>query len=295
MACYNPMVAERTTDNSVKFVKSHKSRDYLLHGNRFLLPCSQCIGCRLERSRQWAVRCMHEASLYENNCFLTLTYDNHHLPENKSLVLDDLQRFLKRLRKKYSSRKIRFYACGEYGDLYKRPHYHVCLFNFDFEDKKLFKSRNDIRLYTSDILQSLWNYGLSSVGSLTFESAAYVARYITKKITGKDAKDYYKDRKPEFNTMSRRGGIGQSWIDQNYSDVYPADRVVVRGKECRPPRYYDFHFEKIAPHIMQELKDQRLLRADKYKFDQTEKRLAVKEKCKYSQFKLLIRDLEREI
>ena len=102
------------------------------------LPCGQCVGCRLERSRQWVVRCIHEASLYENNCFLTLTYSDDCLPNGNDLIYRHFQLFMKRLRKRFGS-NIRFYMCGEYGDLFGRPHYHACLFNFDAPDKVLYR------------------------------------------------------------------------------------------------------------------------------------------------------------
>jgi len=215
------------------------------------IACGQCIGCRLERSRQWAIRCVHEASLHPQNCFITLTYNDEHLPQYGSLRLEHFQKFMKRLRKRFGS-KIRFFHCGEYGEKFQRPHYHAILFNFDFPDKKLLQSKfND--LYTSEALSTLWPYGFSTIGSVTFESAAYVARYVTKKITGPMALNYYNavdyrngeilERKPEYTTMSRRPGIAAGWFEKYSSDVYPADLVVMRGKEMKPPKYYDRKYE----------------------------------------------------
>lgn len=140
------------------------------------------------------MRCMHEASLYENNCFITLTYSDENLPLNGSLDYDAPVLFMKKLRKKFGP-NIRSYGCAEYGEKYKRPHYHLCLFNHDFHDKKPFNhthwGNNDNRLYNSNDLESLWDLGHSSVGKFTFETAAYVARYVTKKITGPAAADHY--------------------------------------------------------------------------------------------------------
>jgi len=228
------------------------------------LPCGICIGCRLERSRQWAVRCMHEASLYDNNCFLTLTYNDQYLPKNGSLVKSDYQDFMKRLRKKYGN-VIRYYHCGEYGEKLQRPHYHSILFNHDFQDKKLFKKSGDFPLYTSESLDKLWPFGHSLIGSVTFESANYVAGYVLKKITGEKAEAHYGNRIPEYTTMSRgsskigTGGIGKGWYDKYKSDIYPHDRVIVRGHPSRPPRYYDNLLSVEEPGLMERLKIKRSL------------------------------------
>ena len=158
------------------------------------LPCGQCVGCRLERSRQWAIRCMHEAQMHEDNCFITLTFNPESLDDRSnpwSLDVRDFQLFMKRLRKKYGA-GIRFYHCGEYGELNKRPHYHACIFGFDFPDKRLWKVTNSgHRLYISESLDELWPFGFCTIGNVTFESAAYVARYIMKKVNGDAAADHY--------------------------------------------------------------------------------------------------------
>ena len=148
------------------------------------IPCGKCIGCRLAHSRQWAVRCVHEASLHERNCFLTLTFDDAHLPVSGSVSVRDVQLFLKRLRKalSYQNIKIRFFACGEYGDKNLRPHYHLILFNYDFsDDRQLLRQTPYGPLYISDFLFRLWPYGFHTIGNVTFKSCAYVARYVTKK------------------------------------------------------------------------------------------------------------------
>ena len=176
------------SDGSVKFVSRNKAG---VEGT-LELPCGQCIGCRLERSRQWAMRCLHEASLYDRNAFITLTYDDSHLPPGGSLSYPDFQRFMKRLRRRIGS-KVRFYAGGEYGEQGTiRPHFHACLFGYDFPDKVFFKrSASGDKLYTSKLLESLWPYGISSVGDVTFQSAAYIARYCVAKRTGDAAKSWY--------------------------------------------------------------------------------------------------------
>lgn len=257
MPCYHPLHAYKGKSNDASKIKIVFRRPDSWKGERLDLPCGQCVGCRLERSRQWAVRCMHEASLYPENSFLTLTYSDKNLPPYSSLVKSDFQYFMKRLRKSLTPKRVRYYHCGEYGDLLSRPHYHALLFNHDFQDKKLFSSKNSNPVYTSSELSSLWPQGFSVIGAVTFESAAYVARYVMKKITGKYASDHYGDRIPEYTTMSRRPGIGKGWYDKFKSDVYPHDRVVVRGVKTRPPRFYDTQLLKEDPSTMALLKLER--------------------------------------
>lgn len=244
------------------------------------LPCGQCKGCRLERSRQWACRCIHEASLHRRNCFITLTYSPDNLPVGNTLVIEHFQKFMKRLRKKFGN-GIRFFHCGEYGERTGRPHYHALLFGFDFPDKYYFKtSPSGEKLYRSPSLEKLWKFGYSSIGAVTFDSAAYVARYVLKKINGKleDAGFYAIDydkvdlipfvtfdpftgellsRKPEYCTMSRRKAIGRSWLDVYFSDVYSHDSVILRGKKMRPPKYYDRVYEVLFPDDFEEIKAKR--------------------------------------
>ena len=173
---------------------------------RSTVACGQCVGCRLERSRQWAIRCVHESQMHEQNCFITLTYSDEFLPENGSLQLKHFQDFMKRLRFHVGG-GIRFFHCGEYGEENGRPHHHAIIFNHDFADKKVWKTNNGVVLYRSKILEELWPYGFATVGCVSFESAAYVARYITKKVNGDMADSHYLGREPEYITMSRRPGV----------------------------------------------------------------------------------------
>jgi len=203
--------------------------------------------------------------------FVTLTFSPEALVEQcelteggYSLSVKHMQDFMKRLRRRFDDRVIRVFYAGEYGEpveangFIARPHYHLCLFNFDFPDKVFWQRRNGVDLYRSGILEELWPFGFSTVGGVTFESAAYVARYVMKKISGKNAAGHYAGRLPEYVTMSRRPGIGRGWVDKFMSDIYPADFVVVRGRhKVKPPRYYDKVFE--LSHAEQ-LSDLKLLR-----------------------------------
>jgi len=295
MSCFNPLqgwmskVKNESGKRSVVFNKNHGYEDLPID-----IPCGQCIGCRLEKSRQWAIRCVHEASLYDDNCFLTLTYDDNNIPEDYSLNKRDFQLFMKKLRKRFPRDKennIRYFHCGEYGEKLQRPHYHSCIFNFDFDDKVLWTVKNGFRLYTSETLQQLWPYGYCIIGDVTFESAAYVARYIMKKVTGDLAEEHYNGRQPEYTTMSRRPGIGKKWYELFKNDLFPSDKVVINGKEVTIPKFY---------YGLLELDDSKLnflLKATRKKLakeadDASIRRLRVKEKCLEARLSLLTRTIE---
>lgn len=260
------------------------------------LPCGRCIGCRLERSRQWAIRISHEASLYDKNCFITLTYKPEKLPDDGSLNVRHFQLFMKKLRKKYGQ-KIRFFHCGEYGENLGRPHYHACLLNHDFPDKVLHRitERGD-HIYRSPALEELWPDGFSEIGSVTFDSAAYAARYITKKITGDPADDHYQGKKPEYTTMSRRPGIGVPWLEKYKTDVFPHDYIVARGKKLPVPRFYNQRYEMEAPEKYEKIKRKRLLKAAAQKranpLEHERERLQVKEIVQLRTIESLKRKIE---
>jgi hypothetical protein len=298
MACFHPLQAYQCSDGSIIF--SERKGDVV---RSLSLPCGQCRGCRLERSRQWAVRCMHEASLHEHNCFITLTYDNDHCPTDRSLNYGDYQRFMKRFRKRFKDSTIRFYMAGEYGEKFERPHFHACIFGFDFPDKTLWKrTPSGSLIYRSKSLEDLWPFGYSSVGDVTFESAAYVARYVMKKRTGKGVGDHYettdfetgeiKDRVPEFNRMSLKPGIGYEWYRQFSSDIYPHDYVVINGRESRPPKFYDKKFADDFPEEFEALQFQRFVDAVDRFDDNTDERLRVKEQVLEAKFSRLNRSID---
>ena len=224
------------------------------------LPCGNCIGCRLERSRQWALRCIHESKFHEDNCFLTLTYDPDLKGYSPSLNKRDICLFLKSLRRKIEPQKIRFFQCGEYGDLNLHPHHHVLLFGYSFPDRVKCVTKSGQIYYRSKELESLWKHGFSSIGDLTFESAAYVARYVLKKLNG-DQAQFYTDRGiiPPFVTMSRRPGIGAKFFEKFSSDFYPKDFITFdNGRRLKPPKYYDKLFEQFhGEDALKPIKDKR--------------------------------------
>lgn len=258
MSCYSPLKAFRTA-GGVSFVE-RKGDDYL---GDIELACGMCIGCRMRRASDWSLRVMHEASLYSDNCFLTLTYGRGNLPPGASLEHRDFQLFMKRVRKATGA-PVRFYMCGEYGPVGGRPHYHACLFNRDFRDRKAAgKSGSGMMFYESAELTRLWGLGIATVQDLTPETASYCARYIMKKVLGPDAKRAYDvvdedgvitTRRAEYAAMSLKPGIGARWFEKfGNSDVFPQDFVVQEGVERPVPKYYDKLFAKVGAGARQDM------------------------------------------
>ncbi|WNK13536.1 MAG: replication initiator protein [Microvirus sp.] len=280
------------------------------------VACGRCIGCRLEKTRQWALRCVHEASQNEANAFVTLTYNDASLPTGGTLDKSAFPAFMKRLRKSQSHRdefgnhwfrRIRFFACGEYGDRDRRPHYHAILFNYYPEDARLAreKSGNKEALYTSKSLDRLWGLGHCWVGQVSYKSAGYTARYIVKKITGDLADEHYRtidprtgevhQIEPEFALMSRRPGIGFQWFHKFHTDVYPSDFSIAQGfKSGKPPAYYDKLLDRRDPDMHAMLKAQRASKWQdpKVQANNTPARLAVREEVRTAAINLRSRNVE---
>lgn len=306
MACYHPLPAYRSRTVNPATGKRGITFDFkeAYYDLKLEIPCGRCIGCRLKHSKDWAIRAYHEASLYDKNCFLTLTYRNEDLPDAGSLNPNDPVLFMKRLRKKYGS-GIRSYGCAEYGDKFSRPHYHICLFNFDFNDKQFYKkTKGDNVLYTAPSLTELWPHGFSIIGSLTFESAAYVARYVTKKITGKNAPEHY-EKMNEFGELiqleperpicvSRRPGIGKPWLDKYMKEVFEHDSIVMKGLEMKPPKYYSYRHEIDFPEDHGKVRLKRKVAAKKNSEENSTERLFIREMVQKSKSKKLIRSYEND-
>lgn len=305
MPCFHPLKAYKS--QRVNPETGKRSVTFNVREGYVDLPvsiaCGRCTGCRLERSRQWAIRCVHEAQLHQDNAFITLTYDNDHLPYGGTLIKKHFQDFMKRLRRKYDGRKISYFHCGEYGETSRRPHYHALVFGLRFLDQAPFKKgAAGSMVYTSEELSHLWPWGFSTVGEVTFESAAYVARYVMKKVTGEPAEAHYTVTVPEtgevirllseYITMSLKPAIGKGWFEEFSNDVYPDDFVVVRGKPMKPPKYYDRLHELADPAAHADIKEERANYALQHKKDATPERLAVRETCKNAQIANLKRTTE---
>ena len=293
MPCYHPLKAIRTNTvlesgkNKIVFWHDGMSDEQVVAtgGEVIQLPCGQCIGCRLEYSRQWAVRCALESKKWEHNYFVTLTYDDANVPLRDhfkvdkdtgevidvktvmTLLPDDLKAFLKRLRtnakRQYGNDNIRFFACGEYGPLNMRPHYHLILFNCPLPDLVLEKYANGYAYYRSAFLEKTWKKWFILVTDFSFETAAYVARYMLKKHKGLDS-NYYSENgiEPEFTRCSRRPGIARKYLDVNKDFIYNYDQVIVtNGKgtpiRCKPPKYFDRIFDINNGEMLRDIKGKR--------------------------------------
>lgn len=293
MPCYKPLKAlvtpSRTGGKShITFPKRGYFADGLPSGAvPTPLPCGQCIGCRLERSRQWAIRLMKEKRLHDRSSFLTLTYHDDHLPKlsdgTPTLVLSDIQLFLKKIRKHFAPEPLRFFQCGEYGEITQRPHHHVILFGEDFcKDRvPIENSRSGHPQFMSPLLTEKWGLGRATISEVSFESAAYVARYCLKKVTGSRSAQHYSGRKPEFVTMSRKPGIASGFFDEFKDDVYPYDEILTGpGRPpSLPPRYFDKLLEKVDPEMYKRVKKKRTEGLDFFSdVNSTDTRLATRER-----------------
>lgn len=218
------------------------------------VPCGKCIGCRLDHSKEWAVRCVLESLNHLHNSFITLTYDEGHCPKRLKKV--HLSNFIKRLRAAHPDITIRFFACGEYGTLNGRPHYHALIFGYDFPDKEFLTNDGLSALFSSSELEKLWPYGISSIGEVSLESCAYTARYSMKKTKA--------SKGDEFLLMSRRPGIAFDWFLDHQEMIYLSDHVYGNFGRNRHvasvPRYFDKLAEQYG-HDLTDVKNKRLERA----------------------------------
>lgn len=252
------------------------------------IPCGKCLACKLDKSREWANRCMLEMQNHDESYFITLTYDDEHLPMNpgidkdtgeiqddiwnSTLVLEDYQKFIKRLRKN-TGQNLRFYGCGEYGtsiDGTHRPHYHLIIFGLHLDDLELLGNSNlGHQRYTSETIGKCWKFGHHLVMEATWETCAYTARYVTKKAFV-DFDDIYKENNvlPEFSTMSRKPGIGKNYYE-NHKNLFDFENIVVGNKfgskKFKPPRYFEKLFEVDNPNEYEILKAKRNVFSDENK------------------------------
>lgn len=239
-----------------------------------LLPCGQCLECRTRYAAQWADRIVLEARYYEQSFFVTLTYDEEHVPSvvdqngntNLTLVPKDLQDFIKRFRRQqqyYHDNQVRFYGVGEYGSLHHRPHYHIIVFGAVLDDiRPMGKSKVGTPLHTSETIEKLWNRGRVEVEPLSWESACYTARYTVKKL-GKAETDFYEKLGivPEFTRMSLKPAIGARYLEDNMERIYKSDEILIPTTESvrhsKPPHYYDEKYDLVFPEQMVSIKENR--------------------------------------
>lgn len=259
MRCLNPRTVGFKDDGKTI---SWSPKSYNKQYATFKLPCSKCIECRLEYARQWAVRCVHEASMHENNSFITLTYNDEKL--KPKLDYRDFQLFAKKLRRSCND-KIGYFVTGEYGDITKRPHWHALLFNWRPKDLtyKYSNERGD-RVYVSDHLTSLWGQGFAECGEVTFESAGYCARYAAKKLV------HGKDQDHEYHPISKKSSkhaIGKKFLEKHWTDIFNHGEVILPGGvKSVIPRYYEKWLKQHQPQAwldyVTKLKTERMTQAE---------------------------------
>ncbi len=302
MPCYTPLKGGKDPfSGALKFTQEDTLQT-------MEVACGQCLGCRVDHRIMWAIRICHEAALHIDNCgnsWVTLTYRDpsectteqynagHYVPSDYSLRPTDVSKFIRRLRKQNPDHKIRYFYCGEYGEL-GRPHYHLCLFNHSFNDQQLFKDEEGLYTYTSPSLDKLWPYGFSTVAELNFQTASYTAGYCLKKITGERAIDHYLrcDEHgeaywllPEYIRMStgrnKPCGLGADYYEKYKTDIFPSDTCPVPGHGTvqKVPRYYTNILNSQDPDTLKLVKQLRQTFITAHAADFTPERLHDKYLC----------------
>lgn len=294
MACFHPRDVWLPLSGSGRIVFTESKG---IPGSKFQIPCGQCSGCREDYALDWSNRLILESKYHECSSFITCTYNTPNLPKGGTLVLRDVQLFMKRLRKHYSGVRISFYACGEYGDhpeegeRFGRPHYHFILFGVNFhEDRRpIGKSKNGDQRYMSPTLEKIWGKGLCDIGDVTPASCKYVAGYVQKKLNGELGFEHYnlidpetgeilRTWKKEFSTMSRRPAIGLRHYQEHGANDFLRGSIIIRGKQQKMPRYFDRKLMQDDPLLMESIKTGRFEDAQtpERQWNCTPERLAVR-------------------
>lgn len=345
MACSNQLKGWMLANGGITFDRTKSPTKVKME-----VPCGQCWSCRLARSREWATRLVKESLDWPEHerLFITLTYNNENLPTDEGLHIEDYQSFMKDLRYHFSTetptgrkyKKIKYFHCGEYGQTCKtcglsypfhqesksgkeytacttwvkglgRPHYHAILFGVTFDDLETFKrTQSGELIYKSKKLDAIWKKGFCSIGQVSFESCAYVSRYIMKKITGDNAKEHYIKShtslttgeithhpvKPEYISMSRNPAIAKGYAEKNMLDITKNDGVLLQRQGTafltKPPRYFMKLMERTDPIKYELIKEQRRQQKRLNKSENTDERSAIKERIKKIQTKTLSREFE---
>lgn len=292
MTCYHPLIRLEERSRYVTAKDGHKYHkatvvspetgelDKLVDTQKYKIqqiPCGQCIGCRLDYSKEWANRGYLESLYWDNNYFITLTYDDDHININDyvedeegftytndgewggTLIPKDLQLFIKRLRKymktHHDNDNIRYMACGEYGGQTARPHYHLIVFNLNLPTESFYNPRiiNKNYYYQNSVIEKCWKYGFSNICPSNWNTIGYVARYITKKINGKESDQYYaeKGQVKEFFRVSLKPAIGEQYYRDHWQEIYERDEIIIVNRAgavaSKPPKYFDELFKKDHP------------------------------------------------
>lgn len=264
MSCFEPLTAYQMIyadyTSEIRFTRPKSGKFKELK-----VPCGKCLGCKLDKANDWSIRCWCEMQQWKNNCFITLTYDDNHIPQGGYLDKRDVQLFMKKLRYYHEGieewtnpitgkkeKPIRFMLCGEYGpNGTRRPHYHLLIFNWK-PDKLKFHKENQWgdRIMTSKDIENIWGKGFITVGELTYKSACYVARYTTKKMFNETKiKDLKKaEIQPEFILMSRMPGIGYKYWNDYKTEILNREGILIKLKDKvknkKIPKYFERKYKE---------------------------------------------------
>lgn len=267
----------------LKPIRLMKNIDFELYPDGLVVPCGKCLNCRIQKRTEWTLRVIHESEFWKDKMFVTLTYNDESLPENGSLKKKDLQLFFKRLRKNYG-KKIKYFACGEYGDNTNRPHYHMVLFGVDWDDKNV--------IYNS-WKHSDWNPAIkaNAIKTVIPERIQYVCKYIDKAYTIEMERDDYEKKGIEVPFRLVSNGMGLQYLEKHRRKIEDLGYVSFRGKKRSLPRYYlnkteidvDEIYkeaEKIEKEEVEKIVGEKLTRDQAYRFLRPDEVLKLEEGIK---------------
>lgn len=277
-----------------------KNEELKKNGSKYrigLVPCKKCWACRLNYSAEWATRIMNEVQYHENNYFITLTYDEQHVPKLKEITYkdkdgkehtirnkgqfkntlnpDDIKRFINSIRKHFERlghKGVKYYLCGEYGQNgTTRPHYHIIFMNLPLNPEKFYDFHQDENLkmhWKTKEVEEIWGKGIIDVAMVEWADAAYVARYGTKLyINNGSVEEYAKSGMVrEFVRCSRRPAIGLHFCEDNEFDLLYTDKITMKNFRedtvtVPLPSYYVRKLEEKYPEYIEMLKQDRMTMA----------------------------------
>lgn len=270
MACHDPLGFVRTENRGVQIYRD-RATALMTPDSYGETRCGQCLGCRSDRARDWALRAYAETHTPDPRgrpvaCFITLTYDEDWRPADGSLRPEDFTNFAKRLRR-FTRSHVRYLQCGEYGASSMRPHHHAIVWGEDFRsDRRIWKISGSQRTYLSESLSNLWGRGFTTVAPATFANARYVAGYVLKKLQQHrwweltaewDGNKVVSKMAPPYVTMSRNPGLGRAFFDAYWRDMYPKDFLTVEGRKYRPPFRFDEWLRETQPVLHDQVVEKR--------------------------------------
>lgn len=260
MSCYHPLQGARLPNGTVKIFAQLSTALKNYQGEILKIPCGRCVGCRLDYASDWADRMCIESKLRDHSWFVTLTYDDEHVPYTddlcQTLKPKDMTDFLKRYRRAIEPEKISYYYSGEYGTQTLRPHYHMILFGSSIYDLELYQKSPNGVYYKSKWFDSIWQKGNCIITEFSWQTASYTARYVLKKLGMPKEHWDHVSIYPEFSRCSRRPAIGRRYFDQFYEEIYKNDEIFLSGgKVVKPPKYFDNLLKGMDLDLLEHVKE----------------------------------------